>query len=509
MAHGDYAIDLNELDAAIARQEDLTKHVKAQFTRLQNTTKWFDATKEPLKGKTFYYRALVSPDSGVRREKATTAATQEFPISQSFSYQELSVKLADIKFFQASKKYNVLEQKRTADGEYAVQELAMQAIGDVEADFAQQLNSSIHQPGSAQMATVTAIYDADGSAFSGAAGHAPAFIRIAGGSIGQFNKNEVLEVIDVGDGTTRNVIMKVHAVVYGSDGPLDGSDGKVADIGPGLLVEPCGIDGTVSTTAWNDTAVPAVGDYIARYGEFHATAASYRNIHGFPDLFDSTCNMFWDGEGNALDRDSPANQWTVPYVVRAAASGSEVAFDADVHLRELEDSIPFAAAVKGGRNKRALSPLKGITIKNSLVAITTPSIVNDAVADAKANLRFTANYAGTLEAAEKKKVFGSVGFDGIVYHSPSLGVIALQADAACRPYRMEIIEPNSFFYLTYPGMSGNVEWYSPNGKRFTMVTGDNGRHTYYVQGAAHTALALCNDQPQANMEIRGVKSSAE
>lgn len=508
MAHGDYAIDLNELDAAIARQEDLTKHVKAQFTRLQNTTRWFDTTKEPLKGKTFYYRALVSPSSGVRREKATTAATQEFPIAQSFTYQELSVKLADIKFFQASVKYNTLEQKRTASGEYAVQELAMQAVGDAEADFSQQLNSAIHQPGSAMMAKVVLMYDVDGTAFSGAADSAAAYIHISDGSIGQFNKGEVLAITDT-DGTTALARMKVLAVVYGPDGPLDGSDGKVADIGPGLICQPCTVDGTAEDVHWNAVAAPAVGDYIARYGEFHATAASYRNIHGFPDLFDSTCNMFWDGDGSALDRDSPANQWTVPYIVRAAAAGSEVAFDADVHLRELEDSIPFAAAVKGGRTRRALKPLEGITIKNSLVAITTPSIVNDAVADAKANLRFTTNYAASLGTAEKKKIFGSVGFDGIVYHSPSLGVIALQADAACRPYRMEIIEPNSFFYLTYPGMSGNVEWYAPSGKRFTEVAGDNGRKTYYVQGAAHTALALCNDQPGANMEIRGVKSSAE
>ncbi len=508
MAIGDLAIEVGDLDAAMDETYRL-RPAKAQFTRCGETSKWFDPKGQVLQGKRFHYKAFIQPATAIRRQIQATAATSEFPVPHEYKYLDLSVAHTDLKFFQATVRYNLLEEMRGKSKEHCIADLAMKAVGEVDDDFGNQLNASFHQPATCAAAKVKQIYDADGSAFSLTGAHTPAFISISHGNVNQFQPGEVLDIHDT-DTATKNAIVKVWDVIYGTDGPPS-SGVRVADIGPGLIVEPCDANGAVYACNWNagtmsgggTSYTPATGDFIARSGEYHAS--TFRNIAGFPSLFDPTVDIWYDEDHATIDRESAGYAWMNPLVVAGGTDGSEVTFDIDTHFRELEDYMPFM--VKAGRQARVRAD-QGINLKKSLLAICPVSIVNDQVAEAKTTMRFTATAATSMDAATRRELFGEVGFDGLVYHSASLGPIAFQADPACRPYHIELIDPNSCFYVSMTGNTREVTWLSGSNGRWTPLEGDTNRTpTFYVQGGAWVAMQLVWDQPRTCTEIQWVKSS--
>ena len=183
-------------------------------------------------------------------------------------------------------------------------------------------------------------------------------------------------------------------------------------------------------------------------------------------------------------------------------------FDADAHLARLADILPHR--VKCGQRQRGedLSDEEGITWAGVLVAVTTPDVLNEATRDSQDSIRFTTTMSMTLDEAKQKNLFGVSGFQGFVWNSPSLGTVALQSDIASTPNKVRIIDPNSWFWLTMgQGMYG-IEWLKTAGSRFSRVDGaTNKTPTFYIQAAAWTAALLACDQPGANAEVTGVKTS--
>ena len=87
--------------------------------------------------------------------------------------------------------------------------------------------------------------------------------------------------------------------------------------------------------------------------------------------------------------------------------------------------------------------------------------------------------------------------------------IAIQADAAARAHKMTIIDPQSWFWLRMKG--AKMEWLDNGGSRWVRVLNpslDN-RLTYVQQAGAWTSALLACDQPGAQVEIQGIKSSTE
>lgn len=504
MAWTDEGMDLGDLSEAVLNAQRLHP-APMQFHRHGQTTKWFKPRQQPWVGKQWFYRVFTKPLTGVRRETFDTGAIGEFPAATTIEYDELSVVRNDLKMFRATKQYNEKEHEMTANTRMAVGSLALKLTTQVEDDFAGQLNAGVNQPGTAMAAKVKQIYDADGTTFSGASGHVAAYISISGGSISQFHSGEILDIYDT-DGSTKNATVVVHDVIYGADGP-PAAGSRVATIGPGLIIEPCDAYGAVEATAWNAVAAPAVGDYLARSGEFTSTVANYRNFHGFPDWFDTTVDVFRDHDGTAIDREGTGAQWMNPQVVEAGTSGTPLAFDMELHFGEIEDTLPYR--VETGRRQRMNSE-QGLGMLGSLVAIAEPKIVNDAVREASASRQFTIQTAKSMEAADRRELFGEVGFNGIVYHSPSMGQIALQADAMAEPETINIIDPNSFFFIYWGKRKGQVNWLKmdSNGSIWRRKSGVTvGRPTYYLEGAADAICCLQCDQPGVNTRIRYVKSS--
>jgi len=279
-------------------------------------------------------------------------------------------------------------------------------------------------------------------------------------------------------------------VIHGDDGPWH-SSGRVSSIGPGLVLRSSGSNSDDCTA----------GDTISMDGE--TTGDSFA---GFPDWFGYS-NVYNDADGTAITRVTAGNAWSIPEIYTAAASGSEVVLDLDAHFGRMADILP--QRVKMGRAKRKLDSDEGVAWADSLVAIGDPSLINEASRDSQDSVHWTNTIKMTMEAAKQTKLFGVSGFSGMVYNSPTMGQIAFQADSTAAPYKLRIIDPNSWFWLTMgKGMYG-IEWLKTGGSRFTRRAGDNSRPTFFVDASAWTAALLVCDQPACNAELTGVKSSLE
>lgn len=517
----DLGYTLDDLEESMARQERLHP-TKAQFLRLGKTSRWIRTEGTVMKGKRFFYRVFTIPSTGTRRTTMANGSNTEFPLPSQFDFAEMSVGFLNLKMFRASTRINEIEDLRTANKQYAVARLVKKAVGEVEADFGKQVNLALHQPGTALMATLGQIYDLDGTSFTGAAGHAPAYIKIKGGAIANFLPNDVLYIYDSADGTTLRATVKVWDVIPGEDGPWSGGT-RVADIGPGIICETCGPDGNVadgavigdgSPVTWNAVATPDADDPIARSGEYTPTAGSYVNFHGFPDLFDSTVDVFRDASGSTIDREGFGNHWMNPTVIipTGASEGSEVTFDIDTHMGELEDvlsqTVELSRTLRGKTVPNMSNPEDYLSINGAMLAVSQPDILNDAVRDAADSIRFTTTMSMTLKDAERKEMFGVVGFKGIVYQSASLPPVAFLGDPASQPNKMRLLEPASMFTLTFGGGLNKINWLRQRGGIWTRLEGDTNRTpTFFKQAGAWTSAYMVYDQPKTNAELRWIKSS--
>ena len=510
----DSAMDLASMSAATLNYQRLHP-APMQFSRIGNTTQWFRPKEKPWVGKRYFYRVFTQGASGTRRAKFSTAAQGEFPIGQDLGYTELTVVQDDVKFFQATKSWNEIEDMLTGNKRYAVAKLTIKLNTEVEEDFAHQLNAAVNQGGNAMMAKVHTAYDLDGTSWNQSASAVlAAFIRIKDGSISQFMVGDILDIYD-SDGSTQNCRVKVQDIIYGPNGPPV-SGAPVADIGPGFLCRMVDADYALTTDVdwdgdsdadWGTSAYPESGDYIARSGEFTTTASSYANIHGFRDWFDTTVDVYRDNSGSTIDREAAGNHWMNPMQFDAGTSGSPADFDMELHFGAVEDYLPNR--VKTGRRARGNAESEQVMM-GTLTAIASVSIINDAVREANQSRQFTLTAAKTMNAATKRELFGEVGFDGIVYHSASMGTIALQADPMAEPETITILDPNSWFFITFGGTKANVNWvkFDSSGSVWHRKPGEsNARPTFYLEGAAWTACALQCDQVAVNTRIRYVKSS--
>jgi len=485
------AFDYDDVDTAMDEMYRL-RPAKAQFTRFADTTRWIRQGDDiPFYGNRWHYKAFLTPLTGMTSVAWSTAAASgtEFPAATSFTYQDLSYDYADMAIFQISLEINELAILRSQQGnpKHAVFDLAQKFFMEAEANAALKANTAVNISSDNSMGTVAAIYSSLGAAYTTAG---TAFFQITDAPIGRFVKGMVLKV---GDSETATI----NDVIAGDDGPWDGADDtRIADIGPGIVV-------TASTGDFDGVTAGATGTGDALRITGDATSGA---LNGLPAWFDQTVNTLNDGDGSAINRDALGNAWTVPEIITIAASGSEVVLDLDDHLGQ---ASKIMAQIAGSRERRRQDAEKEIVWKNGLVAIGTPALIDEAAREAKDTMRFTSAAPGG-EAAAKKALWGDVGFEGTVWHSPTLGPVALQSDAMASRYKLRLCNPDSWFFLSLGGKSGfkrGIQWQKTAGSRFTRKVGTNGLHTFDIVASAWMACLLGNDQPKSNVEITGVKSS--
>ena len=485
MAFGDNAFTPTMLEQTLFRMARLHP-AKAQFARMGETSKWFRTQAEVFRGKMFHFYAFTTPSTGVRSSDFSTALSAAFPAASQPAYQELTYKYSDLTFFQGMTKFNEIADIQSDNLQESVFKLANRLYGGLMQDFADRHNRAIHTATNCQMGTVAAIYDEDGTSYS--SGQADAFLQVTDGSIGQFLKGQSLKL-------NNSETVTVNDVIYGKDGPWSGGT-RVSSIGPGIVV----------TTATSNLDGVQVTDSITMSGE-----TTGDNYAGLPSWFSGTTNVYNDGDHNAIDRDSKGYGWSIPEIFDNG--GSAAVFDPDTHLREVAEVLPFRVnAGRTGRN--ALGDIQsveeGMNLPASLVAITTPSLAMEATTYAADSQRFMVTSSTSMDAAQRQELFGQTGFAGFVWHCPNLPPIAIVADKAARPQKINICDPQSWFYLTIGGQQ--INWLTEgNGLKLTRVTdySSDDRPTFFLQAGAWTARQLVCDQPGANIEIDDVKSSTD
>ena len=536
----DFGVGLADdaINAALAVNEQV-QPAPSQFVRQGKTSAWFSPRSKMLKGERTKFRVFDKGYRGARRTGWTSAATTEGPVPMAVGHTECSYGYDDLSMIRAGVKWSMLQETKHTDLNLAVYDLVNKLFGEAEADIAETENTGLFLPQSCAMATVSAIYEITATtgtqdAFTQTNTHEDAYIQISGNP-GRFQKGDVLDIFDSTSTTTgtQNATVIVQDVIHGDDGPkVDGI--RAAGIGPGLVVRPCQVDGTFSTSIeplstenWvggtqtgangtsYTTALPADGDFIARSGEFTLVAASAKNFHGLPDWFDWTTGTLRDGDGTYLTRTDPGYEWTNPFVVEAGTLAVPVEFDPDEHLSELANNWIFR--VKAGRSGRRTMGEgmpdginEQIKISEHLLAIMEPKMVNHVVSGAEDKLRFTHSSAMNESSAKALQMIGVEGFEGYVWHSPTLGEICVKADTNCKPHSAYMIEPSSFFWIDPPSGSG-IKWLPHgSGGRIWPISGDtNGTPTFERQAMGYKSRGLMCDQPGANAEIRHILTAQE
>ena len=540
MSFYDYGIGLAEaaIDAALARKEKVQRS-PSQFTRQGKTTSWFEPRYETLAGERTVYRAFVKGYRGARATSYNTAATTEGPMPMKIGHVELSFSWADLCMIRGTVRWSMLQETKHKKLEYAVYDLVEKLYTEVNSDIVERLNTGIMLPYHAGMAQIHTLYDLKGANGGSVTitGHNALYARIKNGPISRFQVGDVLSVHADDASSSDDAYLSyvyVHAVIHGEDGPVylaSSVKTRVADIGPGLILEPCDADGTTTgnTTAWNSGTASAATDFadcwLSRSGEFKRNVTTEsNNIHGIPDFFDPAISVFNNASGTALDRADAdgtayAYEWQNPMVITPtdASAGSEVELVVDDHFTELANNWIYE--VQAGRAKRRSHGrgLPGgknneIAISENLTFFCTPPMGNHIVQSAADTAQFT--HASMLNdaAAQRLKRIGVEGFDGYVWHNMALGEIAIRTDANCKPFHGFLIEPSSFFWIGPKG-GQSVQWLPHgNGGRIWPIAGTpgvetNGTPTFERQAMAFTMFGLMCDQPQANAMIEHIKTS--
>jgi len=538
----DFGVGLADdaINAALATNEQV-QPAPSQFVRQGKTSGWFAPRSKMLRGERTKFRVFDKGYRGARRTGWSDAATTEGPVPMKIGHTECSYSYDDLSMIRAGVKWSMMQETKHTDLNLAVYDLVNKLFGEAEADVAETENTGLFLPQSCAMATVTLMYEITATtgtqdAFAQTSTHVAAYMRISGNP-GRFQKGDVLSIYTAESATGTDVQIArllVHDVIHGENGPkVDGI--RAASIGPGLIVEPCNEAGVVEASNWvgatvtggdittTDTdgsftsAAPDVGDFIARTHEFSTseTSGDAKNFHGIPDWFDWTVSTLRDGDGTYLTRTDPGYEWTNPFVVEAGTLASPVEFDPDEHLVELAVNWIFRVrAGRAGRKTMGEGMPDGlneqIKISEHLLAIMEPKMVSHLANGAEDKLRFTHSSSMSESTAKALQMIGVEGFEGYVWHSPTLGEICVKADTNCKPHSAYVIEPSSFFWIDPPGGNG-LKWLPHgSGGRIWPISGNtNGTPTFERQAMAYKSRGLMCDQPGANAEIRHILTARE
>jgi hypothetical protein len=462
----------------------------AQFAMLANTSKWFMPRKVQKKGKRYNFWAYTEPMTSVRRSTYANAIDNAFPTPQSDGVTILSYDTQDLTVFQNTIELNELLLQESQDA-LSIENLAERAIMAQNRDYAFQMNNAIWQDTACKMGESSGAYLADGSAsYSGS--DSTCYIKVDQGAISQFLPGMLID-LDGSTYTYDNAIVK--DVFYGTDGPYD-SSGAVGTPGPGLRIQMSAAD-ISGGKGWGDLED---NSDIARSGE-----GAGENFNGFPSWFNPITSVYNDEDGSAITRTAAGNAWSVPNIFNYTSGGSAVVFDIAAHFTDMSNVL--ANRIHTGRASRDMniSRDEGVSLPGVLTAFGRPNLINEAVSTLDDSRRFTMQAAASLDEEQRKSYFGAVSFDGVVYHDPNLGAIALQADPASTANQLLVLDPQSWFYLTD---SNNMKptWVDDGAGKWTRMVNTN--ITMKRQAGTYLSCLLVCDQMPANSIIKGITSTA-
>ena len=486
-----------QLQAVMTEVFDQARH-KAQYSRGGNTSRWFTRKSDKFVGREYHFYALTIPSTGSRGMTHTQARDEPYPEASSPTTVELIYKNTDVTYFKSTVEYNEIDESESETPKAALfrvaKHLVQQAMGDTDATH----NMAIHLDTNGTLGTIVTRYDDDGTGYS--TGNATAFWAMNRADIGRFQPGLVLKSDQA---TQAALTIVVSDVITGKDGPARGGS-YVSDIGPGIVVSFVSGTDTDLDNATNTSTV-------SRSEAVSGAGVANSNFSGLASWMSRTTNVYFDRDGNALDRDAIGNAWSIPNIVDYTDAGDTVPIDIDVHFRDVAVIAP--SRMRAGRlHRQGLGEItaakEALNLPEVLVAVGPHSLIESAAEQIGDSQRFTSFTANSVDAARRKELFGQTGFDGTVIHSATLPPIALQSDKLARKNKLSILDPQSFQFLKAPGPE--MVWVKQNGGIWHVKPdASTGRLTETKQGGYRTSALLFNDQPGVNFELQGLRSDRE
>ncbi len=450
--------------------------VKAQFTRFQRSLRLFRASTTLMEGERKVFKAWTQPLSGARPTKSNYEG--EFPPGRKIDAAEYYVTWSDLCEIQSTINFSGLAEAKTESRKAAIWRLANKLVAEADNDFGTLINMLLHLNARCTLAEVEAVYDTDGTSYTN--GSTSCYIKIDQGSISRFFVGQYLDIRQ-GSSTSSLRIEDcyVRDVFPDNEGP-GGTRGQ----GPGIIV---------SHASSNFDAV-ADGDEIV------LSDVTNDNFWSFPTWFSRSDDVV------NLTRTDVGNAWTIPHIKwwdsNNDGTGTATTLDLETHLGEIAEELAYS--IEYGRQMRAAEGIELTT--NAMTLLATPRLVSEASRQVGDQIQ----YVSRLGAPERQKYFGVTGFDGAFWHHPLLGPIAFQADPVATPGVMRLLEPNSWrWVIGHRGGLGELEWLDRDGSRFHYQYGSNGRLKNTLIAGALMRLQLICDQPKANVQGGGLKSSLE
>lgn len=470
------AMDSAQLANNVAYLYDTSMEV-AQFNFFNDTLKFFKPRMLPLEGQGLYFYAYTQPLTPVRRTKSMEA---EFPEAFDVDHVPVPVAWSYLSEFQATVSYTGLAQRMTRNKKLSVFQVAKRLVAEANKHFAASVNMALHQDTNGVMALVNGTpLDLDGNTMSS---DTTCFIPIDTGSISQFVQGMILSVGATAG--TADTIVEVNDVIYGAT-----YNGPGSLTGPAIVVTR---DDARCTAASLTSTVDTIADNDSIW-LFSEDASC--NLDGFPTWFSTTSVL-----GLTRTEDTAGYQWSVPHIRDASSN----VFDYDTYFRPLV--VQMGRAVKAGRVARKED---GLTITPNMVLLTTPELVDEITSALQDTKRAMVSFTTDMDQNQRRKLFGDVGFDGVVLHHPSLPApIAVQSDPVATPDTIRLLEPSSWAFVTgHNGNSLKPEWLKEGENMWLLRSGDNGRPVNQKMASAFIRLELICDQPKANGAITSVTSS--
>jgi len=466
---------------------------KAQFADFADTLAILpDIGTMRMRGAQYHFKAFVQPMSAVRPTKS--GYESEFPAPQQIDHADCYVTWADLAELQGTVQYTGLAAAETDSREAAVYKTAQRLVSELDADFARVANMMIHMNSDMVLAEIEEVYNEGGDG-AASGGDTTICLRITetgaqaadtNGTIARFYPGQKLDVRAASDNTAVRATCIVRDVFPTREGPAGARDTNY--YGPAIRVDyyAAGDDSNMNNFAAND--------------EITLSDCTDSNFWSFPSWFSRSASVL------GLTRTDTGNAWSIPWIKNWDSSGDGTGtlttLDLDTHLREVATELAFA--IKFGRKTRTKMGLK--LTAAAMACIATPHLVDEFSTQVGDQMRYTID----LDPKTRKELVGVTGYDGGYWHHPLLGPVMFKPDPVATPNMFRMLEPNSWkFVLGHKGSMKSIEWLDVEGHLWHYERGANGRLINAPMAGALMRMTPICDQPRANLQGGGLKSSVQ
>ena len=393
--------------------------------------------------------------------------------------------------------------------EDAMFDLAKELALEAEENVGEARNRILNSNGDLVMGWVGAVYDEDGTTYND--GQTDAFIKITKGSISLFHPGQTLHIrhasVNEEDGTT-GTLPQIKCVV---NDVCPGAYWFGNNVGPGIVV-------TITTdgdgTSGEDSNFNTVEDAATAATNTDEICLTGENNDAYPGSF-GALGMTGDVTPSTyfgITRTTKGNGYLIPmgrhWDSSGDGTGTKTALDISTHFRAMyKDFGGLLSAARGYRRNRDFA------LSNAIVCQAHPDLIAEIVIQAgESPQRFNIEQASNMDAAKRRAMFASYGFDGAVLRNSydTIPPIALQPETLMDNGTIRLFEPSAGTWLRIG--SKRVTWAKVGtGNSYWLVrrNATTGNRTMQVDAFGYVLETIFGDQPRLIYPMDGLKDSLD